>query len=159
MTRSQDDRGEHGDGRHDDRHDDRPRARPDQRRAGAGKTGAENREPTIAERVLAGHDWTADLSRSLERLQRGPRQRLDADEHDVEKGLARLVLTLVELLRQVMERQAIRRVEGGTLPDEQVERLGRALMLLEQRMGELREAFDLAEEDLNLDLGPLGRLL
>jgi Gas vesicle protein K len=57
------------------------------------------------------------------------------------------------------QRQAIRRVEGGTLSEEQVERLGCALMLLDQRMGELREAFDLSEEDLNLDLGPLGRLL
>jgi Gas vesicle protein K len=122
-------------------------------------TGDDHREPTIAERVLAGNDWTADLTRRLERLQRLPFQRIDGDERDVEKGLAQLVLTIVELLRQLMERQAIRRVEGGTLSDEQVERLGRALMLLERRMAELREAFDLDEEDLNLDLGPLGRLL
>jgi hypothetical protein len=66
---------------------------------------------------------------------------------------------VVELLRQLMERQALRRVEAGNLDDEQVERLGRALMALEERMVQLREVFGLDEEDLNLDLGPLGRLL
>jgi hypothetical protein len=81
------------------------------------------------------------------------------DREDVARGLAQLVLTLVELLRQLMERQAIRRVEGGGLSGDQIERLGQALMALEQRMAELREAFGLAEEDLNLDLGPLGKLL
>ena len=87
------------------------------------------------------------------------RPRLDADPETVEKGLVQLVLTLVELLRQVMERQAIRRVEAGGLSDDEIERLGRTLMLLEQRMDELREHFGLEPEDLNIDLGPLGRLL
>jgi hypothetical protein len=81
------------------------------------------------------------------------------DGEDVARGLAQLVLTLVELLRQLMERQAIRRVDSGGLSGDQIERLGQALMALEQRMAELREAFGLAEEDLNLDLGPLGKLL
>jgi len=85
--------------------------------------------------------------------------RIDADEDDVARGLAQLVLTLVELLRQLMERQAIRRVEAGDLDDEQVERLGRALIALEQQMDELKETFDFTDDDLNLDLGPLGRLL
>lgn len=76
-----------------------------------------------------------------------------------EQGLARLVLTLVELLRQLLERQAVRRMEGAGLSDEQVERMGLALMDLERKMGEMREAFGLSEADLNLDLGPLGRLL
>jgi hypothetical protein len=76
-----------------------------------------------------------------------------------EQGLARLVLTLVELLRQTLERQAIRRMEGGGLSDEEIERMGVALFDLEQKMAELREIFDLEEADLNLDLGPLGRLL
>jgi hypothetical protein len=67
------------------------------------------------------------------------------------------VLSLVELLRQLMERQAVRRVEAGGLTDEQVERLGTTLMLLNRRMGELREIFGLTEDDLSLDLGPLGR--
>jgi hypothetical protein len=69
------------------------------------------------------------------------------------------VLTLIELLRQLMERQAIRRVEAGGLSEEQIERLGQGLMALEERMEELKEEFGLTEEDLNLDLGPLGRLL
>jgi hypothetical protein len=81
------------------------------------------------------------------------------DDEDVARGLAQLVLTLVELLRQLMERQAIRRVEAGGLDDEQLERLGQALMALEQRMDELKEHFGLTDEDLNLDLGPLGNLL
>jgi hypothetical protein len=81
------------------------------------------------------------------------------DREDVARGLAQLVLTLIELLRQLMERQAIRRVEAGGLSEEQVERLGQALMALEQRMEELREDFDLTEEDLNINLGPLGDLL
>jgi CRISPR/Cas system-associated endonuclease Cas1 len=85
--------------------------------------------------------------------------RLDADPEDVERGLAQLVLTLIELLRQLMERQALRRVEAGTLDDETIERLGQTLMALEQRMEELKAHFGLTDEDLNLDLGPLGRLL
>jgi hypothetical protein len=85
--------------------------------------------------------------------------RAEPDPDDVARGLAQLVLTLIELLRQLMERQAIRRVDAGGLSEEQVERLGQALMALEQRMEELKEEFGLADEDLNLDLGPLGRLL
>ncbi|RBM20428.1 gas vesicle protein K [Streptomyces sp. PT12] len=73
--------------------------------------------------------------------------------------LAALVLTVVELLRQLTERQALRRVDAGDLTDEQVERVGTTLMLLDDRMGQLREHFGLRPEDLNLDLGPLGSLL
>jgi hypothetical protein len=91
------------------------------------------------------------------------RYRLDAeapgDPAAAERGLATLVLTLVELLRELMERQAIRRVEDGTVADGQAERLGRTLMLLDERMDELVEAFGIRREDLNLDLGPLGTLL
>jgi hypothetical protein len=76
-----------------------------------------------------------------------------------ERGLTTLVLTVVELLRQLMERQALRRVECGDLDDDQVEDLGRTLLALEQQMGQLREHFGLTEDDLNLDLGPLGPLL
>jgi CRISPR/Cas system-associated endonuclease Cas1 len=84
---------------------------------------------------------------------------LALDEETAERGLAGLVLTLVELIRQLMERQAMRRVEAGSLTDDQVERLGRTLMALEERMEELKEHFGLSDEDLNIDLGPLGRLL
>ena len=89
------------------------------------------------------------------------RYRLDADEdpRSAERGLAALVLTIVELLRQLMERQALRRVEDGTVSDEQAERLGYTLMRLEERMSELLDEFGLEPEDLNIDLGPLGPLL
>ncbi|MCP2279324.1 Gas vesicle protein K [Nocardia amikacinitolerans] len=85
--------------------------------------------------------------------------RIDADPESVERGLVTLVLTLVELLRQLMERQALRRVDDGDLSEAQIERIGTTLMLLEQRMDELREHFGLTPEDLNIDLGPLGTLL
>lgn len=81
------------------------------------------------------------------------------EERDAARGLAQLVLSLVELLRQLIERQAVRRMEGGRLSDQEVERMGLALMELEAKMVELREVFGLTEEDVNLDLGPLGRLL
>ncbi|MEV6318120.1 gas vesicle protein K [Streptomyces sp. NPDC051776] len=89
----------------------------------------------------------------------GVRRRLEVDPESVERGLAGLVLTIIELLRQLMERQALRRVEQGGLSDEQIEKLGLTLMALEERMDELREEFGLEPEDLNIDLGPLGPLL
>src|SRR5436190_18659593 len=85
--------------------------------------------------------------------------RVNADPEKLERGLAQLVLTVVELLRQLMERQALRRIDGGTLSEEQVERLGQTFMELDKRMAQLRDEFGLTEEDLNLHLGPLGRLL
>jgi len=86
-------------------------------------------------------------------------RRINADPEGVERGLAQLVLTIIELLRQLMERQALRRVEAGSLTDEQIDRLGETLMLLSDRMEELKRDFGLDDRDLNLDLGPLGRLL
>lgn len=85
--------------------------------------------------------------------------RIETDPENVARDLARLVLTLVELLRQLMERQAIRRMDAGDLTDETVERLGLGLMRLAEAMGELRDHFGLRPEDLNIDLGPLGSLL
>jgi CRISPR/Cas system-associated endonuclease Cas1 len=81
------------------------------------------------------------------------------DQAGVQRGLASLVLTIVELLRQLMERQALRRVDQGDLSEEQVERIGATLLALDEQMVELREHFGLTPEDLNLDLGPLGPLL
>jgi hypothetical protein len=86
-------------------------------------------------------------------------QRLDASPDDIEAGLAKLVLTLVEFLRQVLEHQAVRRMEGDSLTDDEVERVGLALMRLQERLEEIRSAFGLEGEDLNIDLGPLGRLI
>jgi hypothetical protein len=95
---------------------------------------------------------------ALEALARALPERINADPDKVEQGLARLVLTLIELLRKVLEHQAIRRMDGGTLTEEQVERLGLALLKLSERMDELKATFGLTDEDLNIDLGPLGRI-
>jgi len=89
----------------------------------------------------------------------GPPQRIDCSRENIEQGLAKLVLSLVELLRQLLERQAIRRMEGGSLTDTQVEQMGEALMVLEEKIHELAHHFGLTPADLNLDLGPLGHLL
>ncbi|TWF80168.1 gas vesicle protein GvpK [Pseudonocardia hierapolitana] len=86
-------------------------------------------------------------------------ERLELDPEAVGRDLGRLVLTIVELVRQLMERQALRRVEAGDLPEETVERLGLGLMRLDEAMADLREHFGLRAEDLNIDLGPLGNLL
>ncbi|WP_307804666.1 gas vesicle protein K [Streptomyces sp. VRA16 Mangrove soil] len=89
----------------------------------------------------------------------GRRGRIQIEPDTVERDLMKLVLTIVELLRQLMERQALRRFDTGDLTEEQEERVGLTLMLLEDRMAELRDRYDLAPEDLNIDLGPLGPLL
>ncbi|POM25689.1 Gas vesicle protein K [Actinomadura rubteroloni] len=85
--------------------------------------------------------------------------RIATDKDTVERDLIKLVLTIVELLRQLMERQALRRVDEGDLTEDEEERIGMTLMLLEDRMATLRDRYDLTPEDLNLDLGPLGPLL
>ncbi|GHA13448.1 hypothetical protein GCM10010329_40350 [Streptomyces spiroverticillatus] len=87
------------------------------------------------------------------------RKQVELDADTVERDLAKLVLTVVELLRQLMERQALRRVDTGELTEDQEERIGMTLMLLEDRMDILRDKFGLKPEDLNIDLGPLGPLL
>jgi hypothetical protein len=81
------------------------------------------------------------------------------DQKNVEQGLVKLVLTLVELIRKLMEKQAIRRIEGGQLSAREIENMGNAFFLLNEKMEELKETFGLTDEDLNLDLGPLGELL
>jgi len=104
----------------------------------------------------AGFEFAAD---ELSHLDGALQRRVNAERESLEKGLAQLVLTLIELLRELMERQALRRIDGGTLSPEKVEQLGETFMLLEQRMEELKDAFGLEDEDLNLDLGPLGKLI
>jgi hypothetical protein len=86
-------------------------------------------------------------------------QRLETDAESVERDLFKLVLTIIELVRQLMEKQALRRVDEGDLTDEQIEGLGNGLMHLEQAMDELKARYDLTTSDLNIDLGPLGTLL
>jgi hypothetical protein len=85
--------------------------------------------------------------------------RLAASPDDIEAGIGQLVLTLVEFIRQVLEHQAVRRMEGGSLDEQEIERLGLALMRLEERMDDIRESLGLERDQLNIDLGPLGRLL
>ena len=85
-------------------------------------------------------------------------QRLDLSPEGVDQGLAKLVLSLIELLRRVLERQAIRRMEGGSLTDEQVEEVGTSLMTLEQKVNEMAALFGLKPGDLNLELGPVTNL-
>lgn len=94
-----------------------------------------------------------------ERLARREPPRWNADPEDVERSLARLVLTLIEFIRQLLERQTLRRMEEETLTPEQVESLGLALMRLEETLADLAGRFGLSPDELNLDLGPLGRLL
>ena len=86
-------------------------------------------------------------------------ERIDANSANVEKGLAKLVLTLVELIRKLLEKQAMRRIEAGSLDDEEIERIGETLMKLEGKMQELKQIFGLEDEELNLNLGPLGDLM
>ena len=84
---------------------------------------------------------------------------INIDQADVSKGLAKLVLTIIELLRELLERQAIRRIDSGTLTREEVNNLGTTFMKLAEKMEELKSQFGLKTEDLNIDLGPLGKLL
>jgi hypothetical protein len=128
-------------GRDDPLGDDGPRER------GRGAFGGRD------EADLAAVDLSSQLDDLLDRGRSG-----EVDPEDVQRGLASLVLTLVEVLRELMERQALRRMDAGTLTDDEVERLGRTFLALRDRMDELKETFGLTDEDLNIDLGPLGRL-
>ena len=100
----------------------------------------------------------AAFETELRELARTLPERINANPENVENGLARLVLTLIELLRNVLEHQAVRRMDGGTLSEEEIERLGLALFRLNERMQELKSTFGLTDQDLSIDLGPLGRL-
>ena len=100
-----------------------------------------------------------DLRRELERTAAARPLRWNADPDDVQRSVAQLVLTLVEFIRKLLERQAIRRMEAGTLTDQQTEDIGRALMQLEATVRDLAARFGIPIEDLNLDLGPIGKLV
>ena len=111
------------------------------------------------DKLLAGGAGLDLFGGELERVRAGLARRVNADREDLEKGLAQLVMTLIELLRQLMERQAVHRIEGGTLSEDEIERLGATFMALADRMEDLKQAFGLSDEDLNLNLGPLGNLM
>ena len=101
-----------------------------------------------ADKLLAGPADLDPFARDVRRLDDALSRRVHADPESVERGLAALVLTVVELLRQLMERQALRRVQVGDLSDEETERLGRTMMLLSERMEELKAQFELEDRDL-----------
>ncbi len=121
------------------------------------KPSPESPAPAVEPEIETAHaeEFVEHLRRVTDTLP--PRINIDAES--VEQGLAKLVLTLIELIRRLLEKQAVRRMEGGELSPEQIEELGLALMKLEEKMLELKEQFGLAEEDLNLDLGPIGKLI
>jgi hypothetical protein len=112
----------------------------------------------MPDKLLSGRTSWPDAG-ELDRIESALTRRVEADPEGLEKGLAQLVLTVIELLRQLMERQAVHRMQAGNLSAEEVERLGRTFMALAGRMDELKEIFGLQDEDLNLNLGPLGDLL
>ena len=101
----------------------------------------------------------SELNRELKSVGGAPIERIDCSPGNIEQGLARLVLSLIELLRRLLERQAIRRMEGGSLEEAKIEEMGQALMKLELKINEIAALFGLRPEDLNLELGPLGNLL
>jgi|SRR5579884_2845889 len=100
-----------------------------------------------------------ELKQQLAAAAQGSLQRIECNAENIDQGLARLVLSLIEFLRRLLERQAIRRMEGSRLSEEQIEEMGLALMKLESKIAELAAQFGLKPEDLNLELGPLGNLL
>lgn len=104
-------------------------------------------------------DRIATVAAEVVEIAQGLPVRVEIDPDEVGRDLAKLVLTLVELIRQVVEHQAVRRMDDGDLSDEQIEGMGLALLRLEEKMDEIRGIFDLAKADLNIDLGPLGKLL
>ena len=116
-------------------------------------------EPTSAAEPEVETEHAEQFINELRRVTEALPDRINIDSESIEQGLAKLVLTLIEFIRKLLEKQAIRRLEAGDLTSEQVENLGLALMKLEQKMRELKGQFGLTDEDLNLDLGPVGRLI
>lgn len=128
--------------------------------AGAADTSPRATEhvPVTAPPAISGEVSSGAPPTSLNSVAQGLPERINADAQGVESGLARLVLTLIEVLRKVLEHQAVRRMEGGRLTPEEIERLGLALSRLNDKMQDLKRVFGLTDEDLQIDLGPLGRL-
>jgi hypothetical protein len=110
-------------------------------------------------KVLLNTAPARELEQTIKTSEQLETSRINASPDNADHGLAKLVMTLIELIRRLVEKQAIRRVEGGSLTEDEIERLGETLMKLEMKMDELKEVFNLTDEDLNLNLGPLGNLL
>jgi len=114
---------------------------------------------TAARNPRAQSSSLSDFAAAMDPDQSPVPSRIDLSQDDVSNGLGKLVLTLVELIRELLERQAVRRMEAGSLTDAEIERLGTTFMQLAEQMDQLKEHFGLDAEDLNIDLGPLGKLL
>ncbi len=110
-------------------------------------------------KLLFNTGFLEDLTDEISKITSTESSKLALNPENAESGLARLVLTIVELIRKLIEKQAMRRVDGGTLTDTEIERLGETLMKLENKMEELKKHFNLTDQDLNINLGPLGNLM
>jgi hypothetical protein len=136
--------------------------------AGSRKPGAGSRKPRTGSRKLAAGSRKLQaaeaqeieaIRRQIESVAAANPPRWNANPDDVRRSVLKLVLTLVELIRQLLERQAIRRMEAGTLSDDETESVGLALMRLQESILDLAKQFDISPEELNLDLGPVGKLM
>jgi len=116
-----------------------------------------SRRPRIAQPAAARE--IEAIRKQIENVASSRTPRWNADPDDVRRSVLKLVLTIVELIRQLLERQAIRRMEGGTLSEAETESVGLALMKLQETILELAKQFDISPDELNLDLGPVGKLL
>ena len=132
------------------------RPRPKRDTAPAGRTGKRRKPRKLGALEI---QEIESLRSELDRLAASAPPRWNADPEDVRRSVGKLVLTLVEFIRQVLERQAIRRMEANTLTAEETESVGLALMRLEQTVRDLADQFGLKPADLNLDLGPIGKLM
>ena len=128
------------------------RAGRGRRRRGARSAGGASRASGAAREIEA-------IRKQIEKTAAARPPRWNADPEDVRRSVLKLVLTLVELIRQLLERQAIRRMEAGTLTDDETESVGLALMRLQETILDLAKEFDIQPDELNLDLGPIGKLL
>jgi len=133
------------------------------RKTGASRPNTSKRQRLVAKAGRFEVIEIAELEQLRHELERAAASRAplrwNADPEEVQRSVAQLVLTLVEFIRKLLERQAIRRMEGGTLTEEQTEEIGRALMTLEKTVRDIAAKFGVAMDDLNLDLGPAGRLM
>lgn len=100
-----------------------------------------------------------EINRQTTNIRENFTNHINADKSNAEQGLAKLVLTIIELLRRLLVKQAMIRIENDSLTDDEIEELGLTFMSLETKMEELKEVFGLEDQDLNIDLGPLGNLM
>ena len=139
------------------------KARAGKPRTGSGKLKAGNRKRETGRRKRVAEPVEAReieaIRRQIESVAAASPPRWNANPDDVRRSVLKLVLTLIELIRQLLERQAIRRMEAGTLTDEETEAVGLALMRLQETITDLAVQFDISPDELNLDLGPVGKLM